>query len=75
MPDANSAEIMSQIDALPSKWRGLVHEYGFKATMALRNTGVGYDDASDALWMMRSAKQAQWLSTDYITPRVARSYG
>lgn len=75
MPDANSAEIMAQIDRLPKTWRALVHEYGFKATMALHNDGVGYDDASDALWMMRSAKQAQWLATDFITPRVARSYG
>jgi hypothetical protein len=74
MPDANSAEIMLFVDSLPKKWRQLVHEYGFKNVMALYQAGMKLKDADDALWMMRSAAQAKWLSTNYITKRVARSY-
>lgn len=75
MPDANSAEIMLFVDSMPKKWRALVHEYGFVSVVALYDDGVSLSDADDAMWMMRSARQAEWLSTNYITPRVIRSYG
>jgi hypothetical protein len=74
MPDVNSAEIMLFVDSLPKKWRALVYEYGFKNVMALHDSGMKLSDADDALWMMRSAAQAKWISTDFIPKRVARSY-
>jgi hypothetical protein len=74
MPDANSAEIMLFVDRLPKKWRALVYEYGFKNVMALYQADMKLSDADDALWMMRSAAQAKWLSTNFITKRVARGY-
>jgi hypothetical protein len=66
MPDSNSAALMAQIDRLPKGWRALVHEYGFKAVMALREDGLSLADADDALWLQRSVAQAQWLSTQYV---------
>jgi hypothetical protein len=75
MPDANSAEIMLFVDGLPKKWRGLVYEYGFQNVMVLYNADMNLSDADDALWMQRSARQAEWIATNYITPRVRRSYG
>jgi hypothetical protein len=32
-------------------------------------------DADDALWMARSARQAQWLNTNYITKRSQKAWG
>lgn len=69
MPDANSAEIMLFVDSLPKKWRALVYEYGFKNVMALHDSGMKLKDADDALWMMRSAAQAKWLSTNWFKKR------
>lgn len=69
MYDPNSRALMSIIDGLPKPWRALVHEYGFKAVMQCREEGNSLEDAEDALWMQRSSRQAQWLSTNYITQR------
>jgi tRNA A37 N6-isopentenylltransferase MiaA len=66
---------MHDIDALSPAWRALVHEYGYKNVMAVMDDGTSIDDAVDALWMQRSARQAQWLSTIYVTAKTARSYG
>lgn len=66
MPDANSAALMAEIDRLPKGWRALVHEYGAKKVLALREEGHSLDDADDALWMGRSMAQEQWLSTRYV---------
>jgi hypothetical protein len=74
MPDADSAEIMMFVDSLPKKWRALVYEYGYQQVMARYNSGMKLKDADDELWMMRSAAQAKWLSTNFITKRVVRSY-
>lgn len=74
MPNSNSALLMQAIDSLPAPWRALVHEYGFKAVCQAKEDGHSLEDAQDALWMARSARQAQWLSTDMITPRTVRSY-
>jgi hypothetical protein len=75
MPNADSATIMQAIDALPTEWRALVHEYGFKAVCQAREDGCSIEDAADQLWMARSARQAQWLSTLYITERSVKSWG
>lgn len=39
-PRPSSLEIMSAIDALPSAWRELVHEYGFVKVAALIDDGM-----------------------------------
>jgi hypothetical protein len=74
LPDANSVAVMRDIDSLPGKWRALVHEYGYKIVMAMFDNGFSLEDADDACWMRRSAKQAEWLSTNYITKKTARNY-
>jgi hypothetical protein len=74
MPNTNSKTIMSMVDSFEPGWRALVHEYGFKAVCQAKEDGHSLEDAGDALWMARSARQAQWLACDYITPRAARSY-
>jgi hypothetical protein len=74
MANANSVELMSFVDALPPGWRALVHEYGFKAVCQAKEDGHSLEGAQDVLWMARSARQAQWLATDMITPRVVRSF-
>lgn len=66
-PNFDSIEIMRAVDGLPKGWRKLVHEYGFKAVLACREDGLSLADADDALWMARSARQAQWLATNYLT--------
>jgi len=66
LPNANSVVLMREIDRLPKGWRALVHEYGFKAVMALREDGFSLADADDALWLQRSVAQAQWLSTQFV---------
>jgi hypothetical protein len=65
---------MRQIDRLPPKWRALVHEYGVVGVMACREDGLSLADADDALWMARSARQAQWLATNYISKRSFARY-
>lgn len=73
-PNFDSIEIMREVDAMKPGWRKLVHEYGFKAVMACREDGLSLQDADDALWMGRRARQAQWLATDMITKRSAASW-
>lgn len=75
MPNADSVILMSAIDRLPKGWRALVHEYGYKAVMGCIDDGLDLQDADDALWMQRSARQAQWLNTNWITKRSAASWG
>ena len=74
-PNFDSIEIMRAVDKLPKGWRKLVHEYGFTAVLACREDGLNLQDADDQLWMGRSARQAQWLTTDMITKRSAISWG
>lgn len=69
MPNSDSATLMQAIDVLPPEWRALVHEYGFKAVMQCQEDSKSLQDAEDALWMDRSARQAKWLATDFITKR------
>jgi hypothetical protein len=60
---------------MPKQWRELVYEYGAQAVIDLHYyANADYDDASDMLWLMRSARQAAWLATDYITPKAKRNY-
>lgn len=68
-PNFDSIEIMRAVDGMPKSWRKLVHEYGFKQVLACREDGMSLEDADDALWMGRSARQAQWLCTDYVSKR------
>lgn len=74
MPNPTSQQIMCLVDSFEPGWRALVHEYGFKAVCQSKEDGHSLAEAEDALWMARSARQAAWLSTNYITPRAARSY-
>lgn len=74
MPNADSAILMSAIDRLSKDWRALVHEYGYKAVMGCIEDGLDLQDAGDALWMQRSARQAQWLATDFISKRSFARY-
>jgi hypothetical protein len=67
MTDAQ--QLMSIVDSFSPEWRALVHEYGFKAVCQSKEDGHSLEEAQDALWMARSARQAQWLSTNYITKR------
>lgn len=68
----DSIAMMSIIDSFDPAWRALVHEYGFKAVCQAKEDGHGLAEAEDALWMARSARQAQWLSTQYVTAKTAR---
>jgi hypothetical protein len=68
-PNPDSQTLMSVIDALPVEWRALVHEYGYKAVLGAREDGTSLEDSEDALWMARSARQAAWLATNFITKR------
>lgn len=72
-PNHNSIEIMRAIDAMPDGWRALVYEYGFVAVADLYGD-MDLEDADDALWLQRSAKQAQWLATDFISKRSFAQY-
>lgn len=74
-PNHDSLLLMHQIDSLAPAWRALVHEYGYKAVLGCIEDGTALDDAEDQLWMQRSARQAQWLTTDFITKRSQRAWG
>lgn len=65
MPNADSVILMTAIDRLSKGWRELVYEYGYNAVMNCIDDGLGLEDADDALWLQRSAKQAQWLATTW----------
>ncbi|HMF68660.1 MAG TPA: hypothetical protein VK602_13760 [Phyllobacterium sp.] len=69
MPNTDSAQLMTIVDSFEPGWRALVHEYGFKAVCQAKEDGHSLEDAGDALWMARSARQATWLSTNYITKK------
>lgn len=66
---------MAPVDALPPAWRALVHEYGRNVVLNLFEDDMSVEDAADHLWLWRSTRQRQWLATDYITPKVRRSFG
>ncbi len=72
MTDAQ--QLMAIVDSFSPGWRALVHEYGFKAVCQAKEDGCSLEDAQDQLWMARSARQAQWMSTDYVTAKTARSF-
>lgn len=74
MPNADSALLMSHIDALKPEWRALVHEYGYKAVMGCLEDRKSLHDAEDHLWMQRNSRQAEWLATNYITKRSFARY-
>ena len=74
-PNFDSIEIMRAVDAMPKKWRALVHEYGVIAVMDCWEQDMDLADADDALWMGRNSRQAQWLATNFITKRSATSWG
>lgn len=73
MTDAE--QLMSIVDSFEPGWRSLVHEYGFKAVCQAKEDGHSLEDAQDALWVARSARQASWLATDFITKRSNTSWG
>jgi hypothetical protein len=69
MTDAE--QLMAIVDSFEPGWRALVHEYGFKAVCQAKEDGHSLEEAQDALWMARSARQAQWLATDMRTKKWA----
>lgn len=72
---SDSIELMETIDRLPPSVRALVHEYGFSIVFALLQDGVtnlGVMRAQLETW--RANRQAEWLATDYITRRTAKSF-
>lgn len=73
-PNTESIKMMLIIDNLAPPWRALIYEYGFKSVCDAINSGTSLEDAADALWMARSARQAQWMATDYVTKRSAASW-
>jgi hypothetical protein len=66
---SDAQQLMSIVDSFSPEWRALVHEYGFKAVCQSKEDGHSLEEAQDALWMARSARQASWLATDYVTKR------
>lgn len=73
-PNENSVLIMSAIDRMPAAFRELVREFGFAIVSEMM--AEGYDNAAelrDVLVGWRERRQEQWLSTDYVTRRSARS--
>jgi hypothetical protein len=55
-PDAFSIEIMNAVDSLPPAWRRLVHEYGFKITLAMYEEST-VQGAQDDLETWRERRQ------------------
>ena len=75
VPDPVSAELMAAIDALSPRLRALVHEYGVKIVLGLMDDcGDDPDDLEPLLAAWRQRRQEEWLRTDYITPRLRRSF-
>lgn len=73
-PHPGSVEIMAVMDSLPHQMRALVHEFGL--VIVCEMVDDGYHDAAelrDLLETWRERRQAQWLATDYVTKRTARS--
>lgn len=73
-PNPDSVELMAQIDELPAEVREMIYEFGFAIVAALINQGVNDPDRMDELlhnW--RERRQAQWLATNYITPKTIQS--
>lgn len=74
MPNPSSVAIMSTIDLMPMPMRMLVYEYGFSIVWAMVNDG--YNDPGELrslLEMRRQRKQAEWLATDYVQPKMWRN--
>lgn len=65
---------MRDIDRMPKQWRVLVYEYGYQLVCAVRDGELSIKQARDQLSFVRSARQAQWLATDYVTKKTARNY-
>jgi hypothetical protein len=73
-PHPGSVEIMAVMDSLPRRMRELVHEFGLVIVAEMIDEGY-YDPEAlrDMLETWRERRQAQWLATDYVTKRTARS--
>lgn len=73
-PNPDSVELMAQIDALPPEVREMVYEFGFAIVAALIGDGV-HDPGrmEELLHNWRERRQAQWLATNYITPKTIQS--
>lgn len=75
--DPQSVEIMQRMDErLSPECRALVHEYGWTIVSKSLDEMDWHD--ADALrsdletW--REREQAKWLRTDYVTPRLRKSF-
>jgi len=72
--DPDSRQNMAAVDQLPQSFRPLVYEYGLVIVVQMWNDG--YTDAATLHPMLetwRQRRQAQWMATDYITAKSARS--
>lgn len=74
-PNPNSRALMfGEVDPLPADWRRLVHEYGLRVVQAVMEDTRSIEEAEQRLQVLRATRQAEWLSTDYVTKRSFRNY-
>jgi hypothetical protein len=74
-PDPNARANMRAVDRLSPAFRDLVHEFGLVIVAGMINDG--YDDPVElrrALETWRDRRQSEWLMTDYITNKTAKSF-
>lgn len=73
-PNWNAVETMAVIDKWARGWRDLANEYGFQIVNAFRNDNFSLAQTRAALKVRHEMRQAEWLATDYITPKVRQSF-
>lgn len=64
---------MEAIDAMPRRWRSLVHEHGFVIVRALFDEDVDLATAEVFLAQRRRDRQDEWLATSFITLKARHS--
>jgi hypothetical protein len=65
---------MAAIDQMRPAFRDLVREFGFVIVRDMLNDG--YADADELRGILegwRARRQAEWLATDFVTKRTAKS--
>lgn len=71
-PLESSQEIMYAVNNLSPAWRRLVYEFGFSIVQAMHDEMETKDSraARVMLNVWRQRRQEQWLSTDYLKPKL-----
>jgi hypothetical protein len=73
--DPNARANMRAVDKLSPAFRDLVHEFGLVIVAGMINDG--YDNPAElrlVLETWRERRQSEWLMTDYITKKTAKSF-